>query len=412
MDGDQIAMNAFELNVGADSVRPGFLFLIAEEGARSAPLPRKCLAFVLLLIVLSVFSGCGGKKSEVQAQKQLNLYIWSAYVSPEILKQFEKETGIQVNYDTYDSNEALLEKVQAGASDYDVVVPTNDIVTTMVRLDLLEKLDLNQLPNRKNLGVRFKNPPFDPNNEHSIPFIWGTTGIGYDKTKITEPVDSWAILWDPKYKGRILMLEDPWECFGAALKLQGHSLNTTDPEELQEAKVLLLEQKPLVKIYNSSNFDEILLSGDVWLAQGWSGQLARAIDQNPNLSYVIPKEGSAVWTDCLVIPKSAPHVKEAHAFLNFCMDGEIAAKITGATGYATSNEASKAFLKPELLQNRTRFPDDSTLARCEWFLARTTTAQVLDRYWTEIDPTAQQGIWDIKSGAQGVSLEGVPFNEL
>jgi spermidine/putrescine-binding protein len=342
------------------------------------------LLLVCMFVAAPLSSGCKGKTQEPIQKKLLNLYIWSAYLSPQLIEKFQKETGIEVRYDTYDSNEALMEKVQAGASEYDVVVPTNDIVTTMIRLNLLQKLDPNRLPNLKNVSSRFRNPPFDPHNEHSVPFIWGTTGIGYNKTKVSEPVDSWAILWNPKYKGRILMLDDPWECFGAALKLKGYTLNTDDPQELEVAKNLLLMQKPLVKIYNSANFDEILLSGDIWLAQGWSGQFARAKDQNPDLNYVIPKEGSAVWTDCLTIPKTAPHVEEAHAFLNFCMDEKVAAEITDITGYATTNEAAKAYIKPEILRDTARYPDDSTLARCEWFVARGATSQILDRYWTEI----------------------------
>lgn len=339
---------------------------------------------VVLLATLTIFAGC---KKDVPANRnggRLNLYIWSAYVTPQVLKTFQKETGIVVRYDTYDSNEALMEKLQSGASDYDVVVPTNDNVTSFVHLNLLAKLDKSRLPNLKNIAARFRNPSFDPNNEHSVPFIWGTTGIGYNKTKVTEPVDSWTILWNQKYAGHILMLDDPWECFGTALKIQGHSINSTDPKELQEAKNLLINQKPLVKMYNSANFDEILLSGDVWLAQSWSGQIAKARDQDPNIAYVVPKEGSAVWTDCLAIPKSAPHLKEAHAFLNFCMEGKIAAEITNTTGYATTNDAATAYVKPEIRNDEARFPGENILARCEWFHDRGATNQTIDRYWTEI----------------------------
>jgi len=339
--------------------------------------------YCTLIILLVVFAGCKTKSPEVPTKK-LNLYIWSAYVSTEILEKFHRATGIEVRYDTYDSNEAMMEKLQGGASDYDVVVPTNDIVNTLNKMNLLQTLNANLLPNRKNLNDRYKNPDFDPNNAHSIPFFFGTTGIAYDRTRVTETVDSWSILWDKKYKGRILMLDDPSECFGSALKWKGFPLNDTNADHLKMARDLLIEQKPLVKMYNASNFDEILLSGDVWLAQSWSGQIAKAIKQNPNLSFRIPKEGSAVWTDCLAIPKSAPHLQEAHAFLNFLMDAKIAAQITELTGCATTNEAAKAFLKPEMLQDKIRYPDDQTLSRCEWFLARGTTSQILDRYWSEI----------------------------
>ena len=343
---------------------------------------RSFISIAILLFALG--AGCKSKNTETSPKRVLNLYIWSAYLSPPILEKFEKATGIETRYDTYDSNEALMEKLQGGVSEYDVVVPTNDIVDTLVHINLLHKLDFNLLPNRKNLSERFKNPAFDPNNQHSLPFVWGTTGIAYDKTKVTDPVDSWSILWNTKYKGRILMLDDPWESLGVALKSKGYPLNDNNPKHLEEARDLLIQQKPLVKVYNSSNFDEVLLSGDVWLAHGWSGQFAKAIDQNPNLAYVIPKEGSAVWTDCLTIPKSAPHVEEAHAFLNFLLDPRIAAEITEITGYATTNETAKSFVKPELLQSNVRYPDDITLARCEWFLARGETAQIMDRHWAEI----------------------------
>ncbi len=162
-----------------------------------------------------------------------------------------------------DSNEALLEKMQSGVSDYDVIVPSDYMVRILRKQDLLAQLDLAKIPNVKNLTERFRNLPFDPGNQFSIAYDWGTTGIGYNKTKVTDPVDSWAILWNPKYKDRILMLDDEREVFGSALKWKGHSLNSTSPADLDQAKNLLLQQKPLVKTYSSSNFDEILLSGDV-----------------------------------------------------------------------------------------------------------------------------------------------------
>jgi len=266
------------------------------------------LRFFLYLLI-ALLASCGGKNS--QQERQFNLYIWSAYITEDTLHQFEKETGIKVRFDTYDSNEALLEKMQSGVGDYDLIVPSDYMVRILNHQQLLEPLNYQKLPNFKNINARFRNLPYDPNNAHSIPFLWGTTGIGYNKTKVTDPVDSWAILWNPKYKDRILMLDDLRECFGAALKWKGHSLNSTNPSELEEAKNLLLQQKPLVKTFSSSNFDEILLSGDVWLAHGWSGQLAKAKDQNKDLAYAIPKEGTTIWVDNLAMPKTARHKEEA-----------------------------------------------------------------------------------------------------
>ncbi len=343
------------------------------------PLLWRMLSVAIVLIVAAC-SGKGGGKEE----KQLNLYIWSAYVSDETLAKFEKDTGIRVRYDTYDSNEALLEKMQSGVADYDVIAPSDYMVRTMRHENLLEKIDLNRLPNFKNIAHKFQNMNYDPNNQHSIPFLWGTTGIGYNKTKIKEPVDSWSILWNPKYKDRILMLDDLRETFGTALKWKGHSINTKEPAELEEAKNLLILQKPLVKMYSSSNFDEILLSGDVWLAHGWSGQLAKAADQNKNLAYIVPKEGSTLWVDNLAIPLSAKHKDEAYDFLNYFLDAAVAAEVTNYSGYASPNEAAKPFIKPEILNDPARYPGEDVLAKCELLMNLGETSKTLDRMWTEV----------------------------
>jgi spermidine/putrescine-binding protein len=339
------------------------------------------LLWNVLLVVIAI-TACSGKNGK--EEKRLNLYIWSAYVSDETLQKFEKDTGIRVRYDTYDSNEALLEKMQSGVADYDVIAPSDYMVRVMRHEKLLEKIDLNRLPNFKNIARKFQNMDFDPNNQHSIPFLWGTTGIGYNKTKVTDPVDSWAILWNPKYKDRILMLDDQREAFGAALKWKGHSINTTDKAQLEEAKNLLIQQKPLVKTYSSSNFDEILMSGDVWLAHGWSGQLAKAADQNKNLVYVVPKEGSVLWIDNLAIPLSAKHKDEAYAFLNYFLDAAVAAEVTNYSGYASPNEAAKPFIKPQILNDPARYPSEEVLSKCEPLMELGETSQTMDRLWTEV----------------------------
>ncbi|PWT92853.1 MAG: spermidine/putrescine ABC transporter substrate-binding protein [Acidobacteria bacterium] len=339
----------------------------------------------LMLLLIALIVGCGGKGDQTaNSQKQLNLYIWSAYINEDIVHKFEKQTGIRVRFDTYDSNEALLEKMQSGVSDYDVIVPSDYTVRILKKQNLLQKLDLAKIPNIKNLSARFRKLPFDPGNEYSIAFDWGTTGIGYNKTKVTEPVDSWAILWNPKYKDRILMLDDEREVFGCVLKWKGHSLNSTNKADLDEAKNLLIQQKPLVKTYSSSNFDEILLSGDVWLAQGWSGQLAKAADQNKDLAYVVPKEGGTIWVDNMAMPASGPHKEEAYTFINFILDPQIGGDIANFNGYASPNEAAKAFIKPQYLNDPARYPTEETLSKCELLEDLGETTVVFDRYWTEI----------------------------
>jgi spermidine/putrescine-binding protein len=344
---------------------------------------RRWLYFLVCFGILLIAPNCGNNSS-VSKKKELNLYIWSAYVSPEILKEFKKQTGIDVNYDTYDSNQVLLEKLRSGVSEYDVIVPTNWLITSLIHLKLIESLDSSLLPNKRNLMSQFQDPAYDPKNQHSIPFVWGTNGIAYNSRKVSEAVDSWGILWNPKYRDRISMLDNAGDCFLAALKWKGHSLNTRDPRQLGEARDLLRQQKPLVKIYNSSNFDEILLSGDVWIAYGYSGQLARAMDQNKDIRFVVPKEGSLVWMDTLAIPTSAPHKKEAYEFLNFCMKPEVAAAITNNTGYSSTNQTAQSLIQPQILNNPARYPDQQTLARCEWSIDQPDIDKIKDLYWTEI----------------------------
>lgn len=339
---------------------------------------------VALLILSLALSGCGTKTSESKQDRYLNLYVWSAYIPNKTLDDFEKKTGIRIRFDTYESNEAMLEKLQSGVTEYDVVVPSDFMVGALREQKLLLKLDLNQIPNLKNIHPRFLKLSYDPRNENTVPFLWSTTGIGFNKAKISEPVDSWGILWDPKYKDRVLMLDDLRECFGATLKWKGFSFNSTDPTELLKAKTLLIQQKPLVKMYNSSNFDEVLLDGDVWLAHAWSGNLAKVIEENHNLDYIIPKEGSALAVENFAIPVHSKHLPEAYAFINFCLDAKVGAEITNLSRYPNTNEASKAFIRPEILNNRVIYPDESILARCELVKDLGATNLLLDRYWTEI----------------------------
>jgi spermidine/putrescine-binding protein len=197
-------------------------------------------------------------------------------------------------------------------------------------------------------------------------------------------MDSWAVLFDERWKGRILMLDDMRECFAVALKWRGRSLNSANPAELAEARDLLLKQKPLVKTYNSADFAGVLRSGDVWIAHGYNGELAKACAEDKNLAYVVPKEGCTVSVDNLCIPKGARHAAAAHAFINFMLEGRNMAAVVNAVGYACPNDAARPFIKPEILGDPAHCPDEATLARCEFMGDLGEATQVLDRYWTEI----------------------------
>lgn len=314
---------------------------------------------------------------------QLNVYIWSNYIAPETVRLFEQRHGVRVNVDVYDSNEALIAKMQSGNVDYDVVCPSTYTVQGLVAQGLLRALDWSALPHATNLDSRFLDLSHDPGNRYSIPYFWGTTGIAYRKSRVGA-VDSWGALWDPRYRGRILMLDDARETFTAALRLKGLGVNTTDPVQLAAAQALLVAQRPLVRAYNSSNFEDVLLSGDVWLAQGWNGQFARAMAQDPDIAYVVPKEGSSLFLDNLAIPSGAPHPALAHAFLDFVMEAEVAAEICRTMQYSSPNRAALPLLPAAIRDNPAIFPPADVVARTEVLEDLGPATVLYDRLWTEV----------------------------
>ncbi|HEY6548081.1 MAG TPA: spermidine/putrescine ABC transporter substrate-binding protein, partial [Vicinamibacteria bacterium] len=349
-----------------------------EQGART----RTALLPALLgLGILATPFALGRGASE--GERTLNLYLWSNYIAPETVKRFEERHGVRVNLDVYDTNEALLSKVAAGNAPYDVLCPSNYVVEILARQALLAELDHARLPNLRHLDPRFTDRDYDRGNRHSIPYFWGSAGIGYRKSA-AGVVDSWAALWDKRFEGKVLMLDDPRETLGAALKWRGRSLNTTSVEELQEAQALLIRQKPLVKVYDSANYHDVLLSGDVVVAHGWNGQFAKVMGQDPDLDYVVPKEGSSLFIDSLVIPASAPHPDLAHAFLDFVMEPEVAAEICMGMGYSTPNRGAVAHLPDKILKNHAIFPSDEEIARLELIRDVGETTVLYDRLWTEV----------------------------
>lgn len=320
------------------------------------------------------------------ATGKLNLYIWSAYLPQDVIDDFTKRTGIKVNVDLYDSNEALLEKLQSGVADYDLVFPSDYMVRTLISEKLVQPLDHGQLPLlAKHYDPRLLDQKFDPKNGHSVPYVWGTTGLGWNKAKVTATVDSWSVLFDPANKGRILMLDDMREAFAVALKSMGKSLNERDPAVLAQAAEKLKAQKQLVKTYNSGDFANILAAGDVDFAHGYNGQIAEAVAAAPDtLAYIMPKEGGTIWLDSVCLTSVARNVASAYAFLNFIMEPEINARIVNGTHYASANLAAKPLIDPKITADPAIYPPDEVINRCEFLedLGELTTK--LDEYWTEI----------------------------
>lgn len=336
-----------------------------------------CSLIFYILIISVIPTGCG------DPQNQLNIFTWPGYISDEIRSGFEQEYGVKVIVDTYGTNEDLLAKLKAGASGYDIIMPSDYMVSKMIQLELLTKLNREMIPNFDNISPFYLDKYFDPNNNYSIPYTFGTAGIAYDSSVITSVVDSWNVLWDENNKNQFSMLDDPRETPGAALKLLGYSLNTKDIGQLQQAKEKLIEQRDLVKQYKNEA-EELLISGDVVIAHCWSGDAFRAAEKRPSIKYVIPKEGSSQFIDNVCIPKSAPHIELAHNFINYLLRPEINAKISTFTMYGTCVPAAKEYLSKKLLEHEYIYPSKETMDSLEWLKDLGDFTQKYSRAWDEV----------------------------
>lgn len=332
--------------------------------------------------VCSLLSAC--QQTSEHSSPTLYYFTWSDYVGPNLIQEFEAQTGAKVVVDTFGSNEELLAKLQSGATGYDVAVPSDFMVSIMMKLGLLAELNLSSIPNADLLLDRLQHLPFDPGHRYSIPYLWGTVGIGYDSSVISTPPDSWDVLWDPRHKGRISMLNDQREVFGLALRSLGASINSRNPAVIDRAKQKLLQQKALVKAYTSENYDQLLAAGEVVLAHGWGGAVARAAVQRPSIKYVIPKEGGTIWSDCLVVLQSSRNKDLAMRFVNYLLDRQVAAQTTNRLRFASSNREAKALVSPELREDPAVYPPDSAFERLEWMEDLGETIRLYDRGWTEL----------------------------
>jgi spermidine/putrescine transport system substrate-binding protein len=283
----------------------------------------------------------GGEGGGGPEEKELNFYNWTDYVAKSTIPSFEQETGIKVTQDFYTSNEELLAKLQAGGTGYDVIVPSDYMVSIMIKSDILQPLDKSKIPNMENIGENFRGLPYDPNNEYSVPYQWGTTGILYNRKEIGELEESWDAMWNPEFEGKIGMLNDVRETMGAALYRLGYSVNTTDSDKLDEAEAALKEQKPLLRGYFDSTQNRPLVqNGDLLLGHLFSGDAFLVLSENPDLDYIVPKPGATRWTDNMTIPAGAQHPGNAHKFINYILDAKVGATLTNYTYFNTPNEAA------------------------------------------------------------------------
>ncbi len=325
-------------------------------------------------------SGGGGGPEE----KALNLYNWSDYVSPSTIPGFEKKTGIEVTQDFFSSNEELLAKLQAGGTGYDVIVPSDYMVTIMVKSGVIRELDFSGIPNFGNLCEQFRNLPYDSQSKYSVPYQWGTTGILYNKKEVGE-VSGWEAMWTPEFEGQIAMINDVRETLGAALMRLGYSLNSTAPDQLAEAEDLLKEQKPLVRGYfASSQNGPLVQNGDVALGHVYSGEGILAATEDENLEYVIPEQGATRWTDTMAIPVGAEHPENAHRFINHILDAKVGSALSNFTYYGTPNEAALPMIDKALRSIPTYFPPDSVFERLQVIQDVGKTTRDYERLFTEV----------------------------
>ena len=346
---------------------------------------------VVPVAICIVFIGGGfyyAKENDVMNGEKLVVYNWGDYIDPEVLTMFEEETGIDIVYEEFETNEILYPKISSGAIAYDVICPSDYMIQRMIENDLLSEINFDNIPNLKNIGKQYleQSRQFDPENKYSVPYCWGTVGILYNKMMVDEPVDSWSILWDPKYKDNILMQDSVRDAFGVTLKYLGYSLNSTDLDELTEAKNLLIEQKPLVQAYVIDQVRDKMIGNEAALGVIYSGEAIYTQKENPNLEYVIPKEGSNIWIDSWVIPKNAEHKENAEKFINFLCRPDIALMNFEYITYSTPNEAARELIEDESIRNsEIAFPDLSKYDNLETFQYLGTEAdQVYGDLWNKV----------------------------
>lgn len=322
------------------------------------------LSVAICAMVLSACGSSGGENGVVY------VYNWGEYIDPETIEMFEEETGIDVIYEEYETNEIMYPKIEAGAANYDVVCPSDYMIQKMIENDLLQELNWDNIPNASNIGDQYyeQSEQFDPGNKYSVPYCWGTVGILYNKTMVDEPITSWSVLWDEKYENNILMQDSVRDAFMVALKLNGHSMNTLDETELQEAKDLLIEQKPLVQAYVVDQVRDKMIGGEAAIGVIYSGEAIYTQRENPDLVYVIPDEGTNVWIDSWCILKDAENVENAEKFIDFMCRPEIALMNFEYITYSTPNDAAKELIADEDIRNSDiAFPDLSQYNNLETF---------------------------------------------
>ncbi|MBD3881076.1 spermidine/putrescine ABC transporter substrate-binding protein [Phormidium tenue FACHB-886] len=322
------------------------------------------------------------------ADNKLYIYTWANYTDDELLKGFKDKTGIDVVVDLFDSNEAMLAKMQAGGgSAYSVIYPSDYMVIEMIGAGMLAPLDKARIPALASLKPKWKNPVYDPSNAHSVPTVWGTTGLIYDPEKVNKDITGWDYIWDNRQSlaRKVTLINDVREVMGATLRSLGYSYNTTKPEEIKKAYDRLVQIKPTIANFLTTGWEDQLSGGDVLVSMVYSQDAIALIQEKPNLKYIIPSTGTSVWTDTMVIPKAAPNPEAAYQWIDYLTQPEIAAGLVERLGTATPNQAAFDLLSAELKQDERLFPTDSALSKSEGIAPiPEKVTELYDQYWTRL----------------------------
>ena len=342
---------------------------------------KKLFLLVTVLVLSSALVGCSGSNKD---KIVLNVLNYGEYIDMDLLDEFENKFDVKINYEIYPTPEDMYTKVKSGATNYDLIISSDYMIERLIREGWALELDYGNIPNYQFIDEDFKKTAFDPEGKYTVPYFWGTLGILYDTTKVDGTPTSWDLLWDENYSGQILMMDSQRDSLGAALKKLGYSLNTTNESELEQAKELLIQQKPLVLAYVVDEVRDMMIGGEAAVALLWSGEAVAAMGENENLSYYVPEEGSNVWVDAMFIPKTVSNKKEAERFINFLTDKESTLLNIDYVWYSTVHTEAINEVEEFLFDNPGFNPSDDILDRTEMFRDLGDSLQLYYRIWTEV----------------------------
>jgi spermidine/putrescine transport system substrate-binding protein len=353
---------------------------------------KRLLVFLLLFIIgVTLPFGCAANQSNPTGannnqENVLSVYNYSTYIDPAVITEFEKKYNAKVKYDTYESNDDLYAKLKPGNPGYDVIFPSDYMVTVMAKEKIIEELNLANIPNIKNIDPKFLNTPFDPGNKYSVPYQWGTMGLGYNIKATGKELSSWADAFDPKYKGRVALMDELRTQVGGILIYLGYDPNTQNPDEIAKAKNFIIENRDNIAAFAPDTGQMLLDRGQVDIAVEWSGDVFQVMEENPNIRYAIPKEGTLVWIDNICIVKDAAHKALAEKFVNFLLEPEIGAKISNFIKFASPNQAAiaKGLIAKEDLQNKSIYASPETFKKMAFISDVEDATRIYDEAWTEI----------------------------